>query len=194
MTLVCFLAKTFHTSYRYKDSQIDRTVLADLHYSVRFVVGNAINPMKCIIETWELMQDVTINWNSIRPVFFISGVMLLSSASVDYSHTMILSAETANQGDSMTASCTIKSDSKVSVMVIWQKKTFGEKKLVEIATNIFINNDFKATNRYFGENVDNSTNTTSNVMFSLKITGRYFFLLCHKCYFWLLVFSSFLTV
>lgn len=105
-------------------------------------------------------------------LFFIatSGMMPLSSASVNYSHTMILSTETANQGDSMTASCTIKSDSKVSVMVIWQKKTIGEKKLVEIATNIFINTDFGATNRYFGENVDNSTNTTSNVMFSLKIT------------------------
>lgn len=97
--------------------------------------------------------------------------MLSLSSSVDYSHTMTLSTETANQGDSMTASCTVTSDSKVSVMVIWQKKPIGEKKPVEIATNIFINTDFGATKRYSGENVDNSTNTTSNVVFSLKIAG-----------------------
>lgn len=101
----------------------------------------------------------------------------MSTATVPYHIELTLSKSVAREGERLKATCNVTTnDTKRNYQVVWFKiLPDSSDDEVEIATNMFVNEEFRRSKRYEAGFELTTPGDVSNVLFSLEISSKYIF-------------------
>jgi len=96
---------------------------------------------------------------------------------VSYTHLSVnlnLSSRRAMEGDSMQATCDVHNFEQKRILLVWIRKTPSDNHEVEIATNEYVNQNFRHSGRYNSSVELVVPQSYQRVLFRLHILSKYF--------------------
>lgn len=123
----------------------------------------------------------------IKPCFpFLSitwfDIIYFAVFSSHLSVTLKLSSERAMEGDTLQAVCDVHNEEQKRFLLVWVRRTPIDNHEVEIATNHFVNDNFKQCGRYESSFELVTANDYRHVLFRLNITSKFTIIMTNLIY------------